>query len=172
MCIRDRLMPVRHKFELIVSIEKLDVFLELIFTTLDLRVMAVKPHFKHMLYISIVFMLYQAVGNTAVGILSEFTHQNGNDWVGPFAGSIVFIGCGIAAVKTSYINRYSIKTILFVCSFAYAFYIAMIILFLKTGFGVGVEIVILIVSFLAGVLSAGLYNAYFNYINICSELDQ
>ena len=129
-------------------------------------------HLKHILYLSFVFLFFQAIDNTEVGILSQFTYQNGSSWVGPYANALLFLGSGVVAPINFYIGKYKYKYVLFFSSLAFLAYIGMEILFLKVGISTFIEITILIVSFLAGIVLSALYNGQFNYLNRCSQLDK
>lgn len=87
-------------------------------------------HLKSAIYVSSVFLLFQAIVNTEIGILSQFTHQHGNSWVGPLANALLFLGSGLFAPINFYIGRYAYNKILFLSGISYLGYIGMIILFL------------------------------------------
>lgn len=91
-------------------------------------------HLKSAIFLSTVFLFFQAIVNTEVGILSQFTHQNGNSWVGPFANGLLFLGSGLFAPINFYINKYAYNKILFFSALSYLGYIGMAILFLEIGF--------------------------------------
>jgi hypothetical protein len=56
-------------------------------------------------------------------------------------------------------------------SLGYTIFIGMEVVFLTLGFGLFVEVGVLIGSFVAGIVVSAFYNAQFNYVNTCSKID-
>lgn len=106
-----------------------------------------------------------------MGIVSQFTHQNGNSWAGPLSTSLLFAGSAIGSLYNKYIATVSYKLILFLGSFGYTIFIGLAVIFLKVGFSTNVQIILLVGSFIAGLIVSAFYNGQFNYINTCSEID-
>lgn len=65
-----------------------------------------KNHRNKIIFFSINVMLYSAIINTDTGIISQFTHQNGNDWVGPLLTGLFFLGSGLCSTINFYIGKY------------------------------------------------------------------
>jgi hypothetical protein len=126
---------------------------------------------KSVLYISIAILLFQSISNTELGIVSQFTHQNGNSWAGPLSTSLLFAGSALGSIYNSYIASVSYKIIFFIGSFGYTIFIGLAVIFLKVGFSTSIQIVLLVGSFIAGLIVSAFYNGQFNYINTCSEID-
>lgn len=123
-------------------------------------------------YISIISMLFQAISNTELGILSQFTSQNGNQWAGPLSISMIFLGSGIGSLYNRYINQYRYRYILFIGSLGWTLFIGLIVLFLHIGFSTVVEVCLIIGSFVSGLLVSVFYNSIFNYVNECTRQDK
>ena len=70
-------------------------------------------YFKKVIFFSILGMLFAAISNANLGIISQFASQNGNTWVGPLSTALLFLGMGVGALKNSYIGRISYRTVLF-----------------------------------------------------------
>lgn len=117
-------------------------------------------------------MFYQAIANTILGIISQFTHQNNNDWAGPYTTALLFIGSGIGCIYNQYIGKYQYKYCFFFGAFGYITFCCLGLIFLKIGFSTGTLILIFVLSFLAGLLCSIFYNTQFNYINTLAKVDK
>jgi hypothetical protein len=131
-----------------------------------------KKYLKTVIIVSIVIMIYQGIANSDLGIISQLTHQTDNNWAGPLCTSLLFAGSGLGSLYVKYIGKYQYRYLFFIGSISFTMLVAISIIFLKLGFSLIVEIVIFLVSFLAGCLCSVFYNAQFNYINILSKIDE
>jgi hypothetical protein len=119
----------------------------------------------YVVYISTISMLYQAISNTELGIISQFTHQNGNTWAGPLCTSLLFLGSGFGSLYNKYLDKFSFRKVLFLGSFGYTIFIGLSIIFLAIGFTDVVLFIILLGSLISGIVVSAFYNAQFNYVN-------
>lgn len=94
-------------------------------------------YFGHVLYASVFIMFYQAFANTDESIISQLTHQHGNDWAGPLCTALLFIGSGLGSLYNKYIGKVSYKYTFFIGSFGYTIFIGMGLVFMKINFTVG-----------------------------------
>ena len=121
---------------------------------------------------SLVIMIYQGIANSVLGIISQFTHQKGNDWAGPLSTSLLFLGSGIASLYNKYIGKYPFKYTFFFGAFGYIIYTSLGLIFMKLGFSTAVQILIFVLSLLGGSICSVFYNSQFNYINYLSQIDK
>ena len=121
--------------------------------------------------VSVIIMVYQGIANSDVGVLSQLTHQKGNDWAGPLSTALLFIGSGVGSLYNKYIGKYSFKTLFFIGSFGYTLFISTGLIFVKIGFTNLVQVLIFIGSFISGLIVSIFYNTQFNYINLLSKID-
>ena len=128
-------------------------------------------YLRSIIYLSVIVLLYQGIANTDLSIISQFTHQNGNDWAGPFSTALLFIGSGIGSLFNQYIGKYPYKYLLFVGSFGYTLFIATGLIFMKMYFTAGALTLICIGSFIGGLIVSVLYNSQFNYTNTLAKID-
>jgi predicted MFS family arabinose efflux permease len=123
-------------------------------------------------YVSLVILVYQGIANSNLGIISQFTHQNGNNWAGPLSTALLFLGSGLGCSYNKYIGKYPFKYCFFVGSLGFILYTALGLIFLKLGFTTTVEVLIFALSFIAGGTCSIFYNTQFNYINFLSRIDK
>lgn len=91
-----------------------------------------------MIFVSVAILVYQGIANSYLGILSQVTHQNGNNWAGPVSTALLFIGSGLGSTYNKYIGKYPFKFCFFIGSFGYIVFTSLGLLFLKLGFNVTV----------------------------------
>ena len=65
-----------------------------------------EPQRAKVILFSVTVMLYAAITNTDTSIISQFTHQNGNDWAGPLLTGLFFLGSGLCSTRNWYIGKY------------------------------------------------------------------
>lgn len=128
-------------------------------------------YLQAVIYVSVVILIYQGIANTNLGIISQFTHQKGNNWAGPLSTALLFMGSGVGSLYVKYIGKYLFKFCFFLGSFGYTAFISLGLLFMSLGFTISTEISILVISFVAGLICSVFYNTQFNYINILSKID-
>ena len=117
-------------------------------------------------------MVYQGIANSNLGIISQFTHQNGNNWAGPLSTALLFLGSGLASNYNRYIGKYPFKFCFFVGSFGYTVFTSLGLLFLKLGFTTTVQVLIFVLSFISGATCSIFYNSQFNYTNFLAKIDR
>jgi hypothetical protein len=103
--------------------------------------------------------------------MSQFSHQNGNDWAGPVSTGLLFLGSGLGALYTKYIDKWKYRWIFMLGSFGNTAFVSLIFLFLEVGFTEAITIVFVVGSLLAGLVTSIFYVGMFNYINTCSKID-
>lgn len=116
-------------------------------------------------------LIYQGIANSDLGIISQLTHQNGNNWAGPLTTALLFLGSGLGSLYNKYIGRIPFSVCFLIGSLGYIVYIAMGLVFMKLGFSITAEVIIFVGSFLAGIMCSVFYNTQFNYINTLSKID-
>ncbi len=113
-------------------------------------------------------LLFQGIVNTELGIVSQFTSQKGQRWVGPLSTALLFLGSGLGALYNKYIEKMQYRLSFFFGSLGYSLFIALAVVFLKLEFTTAVQVFILVGSFVSGVVVSMFYNSQFNYVNTCS----
>ena len=129
-------------------------------------------YFGHVLYVSTFLMLYQAIANTDLSIISELTHQHGNNWAGPLSTALLFIGSGVGSLYNRYIGRVPYRHTFFIGSFGYTIFIGMGLVFMKIEFTAGALVLIEVGSFVGGLFSSLFYNSQYNYVHTLSVIDR
>jgi len=79
-------------------------------------------------------MLFTAISNANLGIISQFASQNGNKWVGPLSVAFIFLGSGTGALYHGYIHKWSYKRIIFTGAIGWDFFVSFSVVFLFIGF--------------------------------------
>lgn len=130
-----------------------------------------EKYLNTVIYVSIVILVYQGIANSDLGIISQLTHQNGNNWAGPLSTALLFLASGLASLYNKYIGKFQFRYCFFVGSFGYTIFISMGLIFMKLGFSVTVEVFIFIGSLIAGIGCSIFYNTQFNFINTLSKID-
>lgn len=95
-------------------------------------------YFRSVILVSILIMVYQGIANSDLAIVSQLTHQNGNNWAGPLSIALLFTGSGLSSLYNKYIGKYPFKICFFIGSFGYTLFIAIGLIFMKLGFNVTV----------------------------------
>jgi hypothetical protein len=131
-----------------------------------------EKYLKPIIYASFTIMIYQGIANSNLGIISQFTHQNGNNWAGPLSTALLFLGSGLASNYNKYIGKYKFKFCFFVGSFGYTLFTSLGLLFLKLGFNTTTEVLIFVLSFISGATCSIFYNTQFNYTNFLAKIDK
>lgn len=124
-----------------------------------------KSYLKRVIFISVVGMLFSAIYNTNLGIIGQFSSQNGNKWVGPLSTSIVFLASGIGALENRYLNKLKYRYVILIGAFGWIIFISFSVMFLFIGFSTLIIGVILIGSLLCGIIVSFYYNGMYNYVN-------
>jgi uncharacterized membrane protein YqaE (UPF0057 family) len=92
--------------------------------------------------------------------------------VGPVSTALLFLGGTVGAFFNQYISRIPYPYLFFFGASGNTLFISLAILFLKVGFTQSVEVIILLLSFVSGLITSVYYNGQFNYINVCSQIDK
>ena len=129
-------------------------------------------YFKAVIYVSIFSFLCQGIANTDLSIISQLTHQHGNNWAGPLTTALLFIGSGLGSLNNKYIGKWKYKYLLVCGNFGYITYIAMGLVFMKLSFTGGSLTLILVGSLIGGLISSIFYNSLYNYVNVLARIDQ
>ena len=103
-------------------------------------------------------MVYQGISNSDIGVLSQFTHQKGNNWAGPLSTALLFIGCGVGSLYNKYIGRYPYRYCFLVGSFGNTLFISLGLIIVKIGFNTATQIVIFLGSLVSGIIVSVFYN--------------
>ena len=115
--------------------------------------------------VALVCMVFTAVNNCNIGIISQLAAQNDNNWIGPLSMGLIFLGSGLGSFYNKYIQKYPFNRIIFIGALGWDGYIALSVLFLFIGFSSWVNSVIVIGSLVCGVTVSLFYNGFFNYVN-------
>lgn len=129
-------------------------------------------YFRPIIFVSIIILVYQGIANTNLGIISQFTHQNGNSWAGPLCTALLFIGSGLGSLYNKYIGKYAFKYTFFIGSLSYLSFISLGLIFMSEGFTTITQVSIFFLSFVAGLICSVFYNSQFNYVNFLSKIDR
>lgn len=129
-------------------------------------------YLKRMVLISIVNMLFVAISNANIGIISQFASQHDNHWIGPLSISLIFLGSGIGALYNSYIDKYPYNRIIFTGAVGWDFFNAFSVMFLFIGFENYINAIIIVGSLICGFTVSLFYNGTFNYVNECGKRDR
>jgi len=130
-----------------------------------------KPHFKALIAISILCLLFTAITNANIGIISQFASQNNNEWIGSVSIALLFLGSGVGALYSKYINKYRYNRVIFAGAVGWDIFIAFSVIFLYIGFADYVIAIIIIGSLVCGLIVSAYYNGTFNYINESGKRD-
>jgi hypothetical protein len=130
-----------------------------------------KTYFRRVVVLSVLAMLYTAISNANLGIISQFASQNGNKWVGPTSIGLVFLGSGTGALYNEYIGKWRYRFILFFGAMGWNIFLAFSVIFLFIGFSELVIVIILTGSLFCGFLLSIYYNGLNNYVNECGKHD-
>ena len=128
-------------------------------------------YFKAVIYVSIFSFLCQGIANTDLGIISQLTHQHGNNWAGPLTTALLFIGSGVGSLNHKYIGKCKYRYLLLLGNFGYMIYISMGLIFMKLSFTGGSLTMIMIGSLIGGLIVSVFYNSLYNYVNVLSRID-
>ena len=124
------------------------------------------------IYISLVFFLYQSIANSVVGIMSQITEQNSLRWAGPVATILLFFFSGSGALYNKYLNKYKYRYTFYFGSFGYVIYVASSLIFVSiSSTSTGIVVGTCAVNIIGGLLGSVLYNSQWNYISKCSTTD-
>lgn len=130
-----------------------------------------------MAYIKTIFglcmliMVYQGISNTDMSIVSQLTHQYGNNWAGPVATALLYVGLALGSLYNGYIGKYKFKQIFFVGSFGNTLYIATGVVFMLLNFTTATLVLIMFSSFVGGCLASVFFSAEYNYVNVLGKID-
>ena len=119
----------------------------------------------------VLVMVYQGISNTDMSIVSQLTHQHGNNWAGPVSTGLLYVGLGLGSLHNGYIGRHQFKHIIFVGSFGNSLYIAMGVVFMLLNFTTASLVLIMLSSLVGGCLASVYFSAECNYINLLGRID-
>ena len=122
-------------------------------------------YFVRVFAVALVGMVFTAVNNSNLGIISQLAAQNDNYWIGPLSLGLIFLGSGLASLYNKYIQKYPFNKIIFVGALGFDAYISLSVLFLFIGFSTWVNFVIIIGSLACGLVASLFYNGVYNYVN-------
>jgi hypothetical protein len=122
-------------------------------------------YFWRVVIASLLALVFTAVSNANLGIISQFASQNDNHWIGPLSVGLIFMGSGLGATYTKYIGRYLYSRIIFLGSVGWDIYCTFSVMFLFVGFENYINAVIIVSSLICGLIVSLFYNGLFNYIN-------
>lgn len=131
-----------------------------------------KRYLRRVVSMSILFMLFAAISNANIGIISQFASQNDNHWIGPLSIALLFLGSGIGAMYNKYINKYPFNKIIFTGAIGWDIFCAFSVMFLFIGFENYINAIIILGSLISGFIVSLYYNGIFNYINECGKRDK
>lgn len=127
---------------------------------------------KKVIGFSVVVMLFMGLVNTELGIISQMTHQNGNNWAGALLTGLFFLGSGLGSIYNSYIGKYQYRFCIFTGSLGSTVYIVLGLIFIKVGFSVQTLVINETCSFIFGLLVSVFYNSIYNFVNLLGKLDK
>lgn len=122
-------------------------------------------YLRRVILLSTVAMMFAAISNANLGIISQFASQNGNNWVGPLSIAVVFLGSGFGALYNKYIGKYKFRTIILCGSMGWNIFLTFSVMFLFIGFSDLIIVVIIGGSLLCGLLMSAYYNGLNNFVN-------
>lgn len=128
-------------------------------------------YLRRVVLLSLVSMLYAAISNANLGIISQFASQNGNEWIGPLSIALIFLGSGTGALYNKYLDKWPYRLIIFGGSMGWNIFLTFSVMFLFIGFSDLVIGVIIIGSLGCGFLMSGYYNGLNNFVNECGKRD-
>ena len=130
-----------------------------------------REHQGRVILVSINIMLYQAIANTDLAVVSELSLQKGSQWAGPLLTCLLFLGSGLGSLYNDYIGRYPFRYCIFFGSFGYTLFIGMGLVFLELGFTNNTYPLIFIGGFVGGLIASVFYNSTYNYVNVLAQAD-
>jgi len=130
-----------------------------------------QTHAYRVIFLSIISMLFTAISNADLGIISQFASQNGNSWIGSLSIAMIFLGSGIGSCYNGYINKWQYKYIIFAGALGWLGYLSFSVAFLFIGFSNYIIAVILVGSLICGFIVSVYYNGINNYVNECGKRD-
>ena len=129
-------------------------------------------YLKRVVIVSLPCLLFTSVSNANLGIISQLAEQNDNHWIGPLSIGLIFLGSGLGAIYNKYIQKHSFAKIIFMGSLGWSIYCTFSVIFLFVGFSTLVKVIIILGSFVCGLIVSLYYNGIFNYYNECGERDK
>lgn len=129
-------------------------------------------HLKRLLGISAACLLFTAITNANIGIISQFASQHGNEWIGPTSIALIFLGSGLGALYNNYIGKYAYSRVMFGGAIGWDIFCAFSVMFLFIGFENYINAIIIIGSFVCGLIVSMYYNGVFNFVNECGRRDK
>lgn len=93
-----------------------------------------KRYFNRLIAISVLNMLFAAISNANIGIISQFASQHDNHWIGPLSIALIFLGSGIGALYNKYLQKYPYNRVIFAGATGWDFFNAFSVMFLFIGF--------------------------------------
>ena len=129
-------------------------------------------HLARLLCISVACLVFTAVSNANLGIISQFASQHGNDWIGPISIALIFLGSGLGALYNGYIGRYPFSRVMFTGAVGWDIFCGFSVMFLYIGFENYINAIIIVGSFGCGLVVSVYYNGVFNFVNECGNRDK
>ena len=125
------------------------------------------------IYLSLIFFVYQSVANSVMGIMSQITEQNGIRWAGPVTTMLLYFFSGVGSLYNKYVGKYRYNYTFYVGSFGYVIYVASTIVFtiVSKEKSTLIFVATCLVNIVGGLIVSALYNSQWNYISECSTKD-
>ena len=123
------------------------------------------------IYVSILGMLFTAMSNANLGIVSQISAQNDNEWVGPLSVGLLFMGSGLGALYNKYIGLYKYRYLFIIGTIGWLVFLSFSVMFLFLGFQTYLIIIIVVGSFGCGLVMSLYYMSLNNYVNVCGQRD-
>ena len=131
-----------------------------------------KNHIRRLVGLSLVCLFFIGIINANMAISSQVASQHDNEWIGSLSISLTFLGVGLGSLYNQYIGRYSYSLVIFLGAQGWNVFCSFSVIFLFFGFQDYVLVVIIVGSFVAGLLASVYYNGMFNYLNECGRRDE
>ena len=131
-----------------------------------------KNHIRRLVGLSLVCLFFIGIINANMAISSQVASQHDNEWIGSLSISLTFLGVGLGSLYNQYIGRYSYSLVIFLGAQGWNVFCSFSVIFLFFGFQDYVLVVIIVGSFVAGLLASAYYNGMFNYLNECGRRDE
>lgn len=129
-------------------------------------------HLSKLLAISLACLLFTAISNANIGIISQFASQHGNEWIGPTSIALIFLGSGIGALYNNYIRKHPYNRVMFAGAIGWDIFCAFSVMFLFIGFENYINAIIIVGSFVCGLIVSMYYNGTFNFVSECGRRDK
>lgn len=91
-------------------------------------------YLKRVILVALACLIFTAVNNANLGIVSQLASQNDNLWIGPLSIGLIFLGSGLGALYHGYMQRYSYNKIIFTGGLGWDIFCTFSVIFLFVGF--------------------------------------